>query len=437
MVLSFDWIVKELCASFQALPDHRQGENTRYAIQDAAVGAFSVFFMQSPSFLAHQRDLQRKQGRNNAASLFGVKQIPSDPQIRNLLDPLNPDPLRAPYWAIWAALQGEGHLRQYVGYGDTLLIALDGTYYFSSQKIHCDHCTVHRHGEQTRYSHAAVTPVLVAPGQSAVLTLEPEFILAQDGSEKQDCEQQAVKRWLTRNAVRFTPWSVTILTDDLHSRHPFCSLLLHHQCNFILTCKPDSHPTLYGEIELLDKINGVAQHQVRQWNGRFTEVWFCRYVNQLPLRSGEDALLVNWCEVRIVREQTGELLYHNAFITNHTLTDQTVQPILRSGRSRWKIENENNNVLKNYGYHLEHNFGHGQHYLSAVLVMLNLLAFLVHTVLSLTSVNYQLLRQELGARRTFFDDLRTLTRYFFFQSWDHLLDFMVTQLELQPIPDTS
>jgi hypothetical protein len=141
--------------------------------------------------------------------------------------------------------------------------------------------------------------------------------------------------------------------------------------------------------------------------------------------------------VRIVREQTGELLYHNAFITNHPLTEQTVQPILRSGRTRWKIENENNHVLKNDGYHLEHNFGHGKHDLSAVLVVLNLLAFLVHTVLSLTSLKDQLLRQELGARRTFFDDLRTLTRYLFFPSWDHLLDFMLSQLERQPLPDSS
>jgi hypothetical protein len=69
--------------------------------------------------------------------------------------------------------------------------------------------------------------------------------------------------------------------------------------------------------------------------------------------------------------------------------------------------------------------------------MLNLLAFLVHTVLTLTSVKYQRLRHELGARRTFFDDLRTLTRYLFFPSWEHLLDFMLTQLELLPVPDSS
>jgi hypothetical protein len=437
MGLNFESIMQQLQATFQELPDYRRGKNSQYEVKDAAAGAFSVFFMQSPSFLAHQRDLQRKQGRNNAATLFGVEQVPSDAQIRNLLDPIAPAYLRTCYWALYEQLQAAGYLRQHVGYANTLLCAMDGTHYFSSQKIHCENCTVHMRGEQPHYSHAAVTPVLVAPGQSSVITLEPEFILPQDGSDKQDCEQQAVKRWLARNAQRFEPWRLTVLTDDLHSHQPFCSLLLQHQCHFILTCKPDSHPTLYQEIELLGKLNEIGQQRIRQWNGRFSEVWHCRYANRLPLRSGEDALFVNWCEVRIVHEQTGELLYHNAFITSHALNEQNVKAILTSGRTRWKIENENNNVLKNYGYHLAHNYGHGKHFLSAILVMLNLLAFLVHTLLALTSRHYQLIRQELGSRRTFFDDLRTLTRYFVFTSWSHLLDFMATQLELQSEPDSS
>ena len=132
----------------------------------------------------------------------------------------------------------------------------------------------------------------------------------------------------------------------------------------------------------------------------------------------------------IVDESTGALGYHNSFATNHRLTDHNVAAIVVAGRTRWKIENENNNVLKHYGYHLEHNFGHGEHYLAMVLVLLNLLAFLVHTVLDLCDTLYQRLRTHLRVRQTFFSDLRTLTRYLFFDSWDQLLRFMVVQLEL-------
>ena len=128
-------------------------------------------------------------------------------------------------------------------------------------------------------------------------------------------------------------------------------------------------------------------------------------------------------------------LYHNAFVTNHELTRQTVVPLVKAGRTRWKSENENNNILKTKGYHLEHNFGHGQQYLASFLLTLNLLAFLFHTILELLDDNYRLLRQELATRQTFFNDIRALTRYFYFNSWQHLLEFMIQQLELDP--DTS
>ncbi|MCB0003520.1 MAG: ISNCY family transposase, partial [Anaerolineae bacterium] len=65
-------MVQMLEGCLEQVPEHRQGSNTQYEIKDAGLAAFSVFFMQSPSFLEHQRDMQRKQGENNAESLFGV-----------------------------------------------------------------------------------------------------------------------------------------------------------------------------------------------------------------------------------------------------------------------------------------------------------------------------------------------------------------------------
>lgn len=432
--LSFKRMIDVLRIAFDELPDYRTGKNVQYAISDAAVGAFSVFFTQSPSFLAHQRDMQRQKGHNNGSSLFGMREVPTDNQIRNLLDPIEPVHLQMPFWALFTSLEQAGVLDAYRSLNNTYLCALDGTYYFSSQKIQCANCTVRTHNEKEYYSHAAITPALVAPGNRHVIALEPEFILPQDGVEKQDCEQQAAKRWVRRSASRFKPYQVTILADDLHSKQPFCQVLLEHQMHFVMTCKPDSHPTLYEEVELLSRIDGLSEFTLRQWTGRYTEVWQCRYTNQVPLRDTLDTLLVNWCEVTIYREDTGERIYKNAFITSHTLSDQTLIPVITAGRTRWKIENENNNVLKNYGYHLEHNYGHGKQYLAAILVMLNLLAFLLHTILDLTDRQYQLIRQELGTRKTFFQDIQALTRYLHFDSWDSLLSFMFQKLEIEPLP---
>jgi hypothetical protein len=132
-------------------------------------------------------------------------------------------------------------------------------------------------------------------------------------------------------------------------------------------------------------------------------------------------------EVTITDKRTGKRLYFNTFVTCYDLNIQTVASIAQAGRGRWKVENENNNVLKNKGYNLEHNFGHGQENLSEVLVCLNLLAFLMHTVLDLVEGLYQQVRKLLVTRRDFFQDLRTLTRYFYFNDWSALFAFMLAE----------
>lgn len=417
------------------LPDYRKASpNQKYSVSDAALSAFAVFMMQAPSFLAQQRDMQRTKGRNNAQSLFGVHQIPSDNQIRDILDPIAPSHLSTLFWQVYAQLQAAPLLTQHTGIAGTHLCALDGVYYFSSRKLHCPNCTRQQHEGYVSYSHGVIAPVLVAPGSPQVFSLEPEFIQPQDGSEKQDCELNASKRWLHRNGARLPAGRTTFLADDLYCKQPFCELIQELHDYFILVCLPESHATLYTEVELLAAAGMLDSLSERVWNGRFYERHTYRFSNRLPLRSGADALMVNWCEIRILQEKTGELLYHNSFATNFVLNAANVADIVRSGRARWKTENENHNTLKNRGYHLEHNFGHGHQYLSALFVSFNLLAFLLHTVLFLTERTAQQVRSALGTLQTFWVDLLTLTRYFYFKSWAALFDFMASQLELEASP---
>lgn len=418
--------------SLEAVPEHRRGHNIQYSIMDAGLSAFAVFFLQSPSFLAFQKEMKKKLGRDNAQSMFGVESIPSDAQTRNLLDPVPPEALREPFWDIFGLLQARGHLEGYRHVGNTYLCSLDGTWYHSSEKIHCPNCTVYEYDDRTLYAHLLVAAVLSVPGQAHVLALEPEFVVPQDGHDKQDCEQQAIKRWVKRNAKRFEPWSVTILADDLHSHQPLCELLLENKFHFILTCKPDSHPALYQELELLTKVEGAHHtHMVRRWNKNHYEQWRYHWVEQVPIRAGEKALRVNWCEVTVVREDTGERVYYNSWITSHELTAKTIDQVADAGRARWKVENEGFNVLKNQGYNFEHNFGHGHQHLAAVLLTLLFLAFLFHSVLHLTSRLYEALRQAIGARREFFNHLRALTCYLYFPGWDEMVAFMADKQEVR------
>ena len=377
--------------------------------------------------------MEGSKGKSNAQSLFGVHRIPSDNQIRDLLDAVAPEQVFPVFEEILQVLAEKGQLEGFRSVADTLLIAIDGTEYFSSSQIHCSACSkrTQKSGE-TRYCHSVITPVIVAPGQPHVIPLVPEFIVPQDGHDKQDCENAAAKRWLSQQGPRLSALNVTVLGDDLYCHQPLCQQLLDQQFNFILVCRPESHITLYEHLEGMD----LPTLTTKRWTGKVEETYSYRYLNGVPLKDGKDALLVNWCELTVTRPD-GKVTYKNSFATNHILSDENVADIVLAGRTRWKVENENNNTLKTKGYNLEHNFGHGKQHLSSCLATLNILSLLFHTLLELLDLKYKLLRSHLPTRKTFFDDLRALTRYMYFDSWDHLLTFMLDGLELDILPNTS
>lgn len=435
--LNFDTLVDFLRGYLGALPDTRRGRNQQYTIADAALSAFSVFFMQSPSFLAHQRQMASRSGQDNVRSLFHAEAVPSDNQIRNLLDPIPSGVMTPVFEHVFQTLQTQGYLKPYGSIQGTHLLALDGTRYFSSGSIHCERCQqTHGQGKVT-YSHSVITPTLVAPGVPHVITLPPEFIHHQDGVTKQDCEITAAKRWLGTHASRYKDLTFTLLGDDLYSHQPFVEALTAQGHHFIFTAKPDSHKILYEwvrEMDGLGKVNTVTRTR-REGRKHFTDTY--RFLNAVPLRDGEDAREVNWCELVTVNEK-GKRTFINGYVTDHLITTENVVAMVAAGRTRWKIENEQFNTLKTKGYHLEHNFGHGKQYLSELLFTFNLIAFLYHTVLHLADRHYQVIRERLGTRKTFFEHVRTLTYYQCFQDWGQLMTFMVTGLELEEaLLDTS
>ena len=368
--LSFALMLSYLDRVLARVEDPRQPSNARrYGLRDLVLGAFAVFYMQCPSFLEHQRQMQSRHGHNNAQRLFGVMTIPTPNQIKNVLDGVAAAVWFPVFGWVYQALAAQGLLKAYEVLNEQVLVGLDGTEYFSSDEIHCPQCSHRTHqGGQVSYHHTVILPVIVAPGQEQVISLMPEFIRPQDGAEKQDRETAAAKRWITAHHDLFGPGHLTVLGDDLYSRQPMCQTCIDHQINFIFGCLPTSHPALYEWLAYLEANDEVHRHQERVWTGREYELRQYRYVNGIPLREEQPALLVNWCEVTVLREADGLQPYHHAFVTLHPIDDTTVAEIVTATRARWKSENENHNVLKTKGYHLEHNFGHGQHHLAMTLL---------------------------------------------------------------------
>ena len=153
----------------------------------------------------------------------------------------------------------------------------------------------------------------------------------------------------------------------------------------------------------------------------------------LPLRDGDDALRVNWFEIEVARPN-GKATYRNSFVTNLDITAENIAELAACSRARWKIENETFNVLKQRGYHLEHNFGHGKKTLASVLAVLNLLAFALHTACDLAENQWQQARERLGSRTRTFEHMRTIVCYQLFPSWAALVSLLATGSPLPQPP---
>src|SRR4051794_30135909 len=240
--------VRSACAAF---PDKRRGEVT-YSMADIGLSAFSLFFMQSGSFLAHQRALQGGRKMSNCQSLFGMTAVPTD----NISVPCSTQ---------------------------CVLIALDGTEYFCSQKLGCPQCLTRRRGNgKTENDHAMLAGTVVAPGHAMALPMMPEFIAPQDGAAKQDCERNAAKRWLAAHAKRLVDLRPIYLGDDLFACQPIAAAITAAGGNFLLTAKPGSHKALY------DFMHGATLdgHTVTQKaNGKRLTYRF-RWFEGAPLRDG-------------------------------------------------------------------------------------------------------------------------------------------------------
>jgi hypothetical protein len=411
-------LLGSLRGCLDGFPDKRLGMNTTYDMGDIGMAAFSAFFMQSPSFLAHQRQFEQGHGRSNCASLFGIAKIPCDNHIRDMLDPASPALLHPVFAETVEQLrQIDGGLDVFRRLDGHLLIALDGSAYYRSRKIHCPYCSTRlRSNGGTEYHHSMLAATLVAPGHDKVIPLEPEFIVPQDGAEKQDCENRAAKRWLATHGPRYAALDPVYLGDDLFSRQSLCQAVLDAGGHFIFVCKPASHPLIQEYLTGADL--PVLEQTVKRGKQRFIHRY--RWLRDVPLRDGRDALSVNWFEIEIINAK-GETTYRNSFVTDLPVGPDTVVELAACGRARWKIENETFNVLKNKGYNLEHSFGHGKQNLSTILVSLNLLAFAIHTVCDIGDEVWRTARSKLGPRYNFFSKLAAITTYLIFSSWEDLL----------------
>jgi hypothetical protein len=410
-----------LLKRFSRIGDHRDREKIDHELKDVCMGALAMFCFQDPSLLQFQKRTKAPTLGANLKNLWCMESVPSDTQMRTVMDEIDSGEFDGLFTTFFRLLQRGKHLEQYRVLGKYYLCVIDGGEYFSSDHIGCPSClrrTVKKkRGDVLQFSHQIVQGALVHPKRSPVIPLCPEAVRNTDGTDKQDCETTAAKRLLGKLKKIHPKLPLIIVADSLYSTQPMIESIGSHGMRYVLTAKPGDHKMLMEWVNEMRLLHEVMHMAYTDKKGR-THVY--EWINEVPLNGNKDAPSVNYVEYWM---KDGEkIVYRNSWVTDLSLDDECIEEMVRIGRSRWMIENEVFNTVKNQGYHIEHNYGHGVKNLSFNFFLLNLLAFFMHQIFELTDRTYQWLRKNLGSKRNLWDHLRVYTHAIVFPDWDDLLN---------------
>ena len=417
--LSADALLALMRSRFERFPDQRR--NPAISLPDCLMSGLAMFMLKDPSLLA----FQERRNDENMKNLFGIEQVPSDTQMREILDPVDPALLRPAFNDVFRQLQRGKVLEPFIFHEGGYLLALDGTGYFSSQAIHCASCLekVNSKTGEITYQHQMLGAVLVHPDHQDIIPLAPEPIIQQEGSTKNDCERNAAKRLLEKIRQEHPRLQLIVVEDGLASNAPHIRLLKQLRMHFLLGVKPGDHAFLFNQ--LLAAYDDERVTEISWMEGEVQCV--IDFAKDLPLNESNQDLLVNVLQYSEYNAE-GERIKVFTWVTDLKITKRNAPKLVRGGRCRWKIENETFNTLKNQGYHYEHSYGHGKLNLSVIFALLMMLAFLLDQVQQHCCPLFRAVWQKLESKKAVWDNLRSHFRHFIFQSMRHLYEVILHDL---------
>lgn len=419
--LNLTRLIDTLSQAFRSTPDERQQKKCQYELHDVMMGALSCMFFQEPSWLQFQQKLQEKFHQNNLFTLFNIKSIPQESQLRDTLDNIDSEHYRAIFKSLLEALRRD---KQLVNYRLPLTpqglyyVAVDGSQYHSSHKIHCDRCLSKKHKSGTVYQHQVLQAALMHPNCKQVIPLMPEAISNTAGQKKQDCEQEAMKRFLVQLKKMHPRFPFLIGGDSLFAHAPTIELITSQNMDYLLTCKPGDHK------HMMNWLDDFTDWPWIEWQDKQGKTHRYRWRNDVPLIDSKQTPLVNYLEYECLNKD-GKIIYRGGWVTSIEITRSNIERLVSTGRCRWKIENECFNSLKNQGYQMKHNFGHGKKHLSHNMYLSTLLAFSLHQILELSDEAYQKCRLRYGSKRNLWEHVRILCQQFIIPDWYWLMAWLL------------
>ena len=435
--LSVSALLKSIRKSFEKIKEFRKGK-IDYPLPDILMSGLAIFGLKYPSLLQFDNDRNTPRLKHNLQHLYCVKdKPPCDTSLREVLDEIEPEDVRAPVVDIIQNLQRQGALESFRYLGG-YLVSSDGTGHFSSNHINCpDCCEKHHKNGKIEYYHQLLGTAIVHPDMKTVLPLFHEPIIKEEGASKNDCESNASKRLLPALRKAFPRLKMIILEDSLMGNGPHIKLLRENGFSHITRVKYGSNKSLMDHA-----VDCMAKGETEEFEvlGEDRVLRGYRFINQIPLNKTHKDLRINYLEYWEVDKNGKEKNF--TWITDITLSRDNVYHVMRAGRARWKVENETFNTLKNLGYNFEHNYGHGKKHLATVFALLMMLAFLIDQVQELSCKVFNAARHRYHSKIGFWIKLKSMFTEHYIEDWQTLYMGIIFGIKgddklVPDYPDTS
>ena len=251
---------------FKKIPDTR-ASNKSIPLADALMSLFAIFALKFSSLLKFEES-RNDDFASNLTSLFGVEKIPTDSQMRTIIDKIPHKHISSLFKYLFSIIQRGKVLTDFEFMRKNsmpyYLVAVDGTQYFSSKKIHCPSCLIKKHRNNTiSYYHQALAAVLIHPKKKQVIPLATEGIIKQDGVDKNDCEVSAFKRLAKRLEKEHPKLKMIICGDALYANGKTVKTLRQHKMSYILNVKPKGNRKLFGHVGEYERRQGFCHYNHR------------------------------------------------------------------------------------------------------------------------------------------------------------------------------
>ena len=397
-----DDLISKVRSCFSEIPDHRNTEkgNFQYSLADCLTMVYSMFSLKDPSLAVYRNEYPN--GAENLSRVFGLESIPGDTAMRETLDGMEYTHLEDIFKPCLEVLSEEKVFENRLVLGEYLAFSSDGTGIYCSGKTNCKHCLIKEmKNGKTLYHHQLLASVNVHPKEKEVFPIAVEPIMNEGGCMKNDCELNESKRLLPQIRRMLPNYKLLGLFDALYANGPHIKTLKSENMSYIIGTKSGHVCEYVKDLKAQDAL--IKKTWTKK--GKRCVAGYC---NKITLNMTHPDIEINYFEYTETDVKTGKITFYSSWITDIEIAQENIKELVEVARTRWKIENETFNTLKNQGYHLEHNDGHGKYNLATNFAILTFLAFLVDQIAQYLDANFQKAWKVRGSKTGLWSKVRAI-----------------------------